>query len=627
MKALFEAGCALLTERDAWESKQRVFYQMRHDGLPRKSKPFPTAADAHYPEIDMAIRRHKPFWNGQVTAGKRLAEFISLADETNATADAAADFFDFEVTQRSEFFRVLRVVFDTMGLRGRGIIKATVDPFENYALCFQNVDPLFLLVPGEADDLKGADQFVHVRRMTVKQYQFDRRYNQDSGVLELIRGGDEKGFDELFEDKRTREGITHSTDKRTILVWEHYDRTPGGWTVHTYSPQWPDLVLRKPFGVPYKIEGKVSLPFFSFVCEVKDEGWYSPRGFGELLAPLEQYLTKLWNEKADFMTFANRPIYTGDKEMQNTANYRWQPGEYIPGNIRSVQNAPPSMDFNNEMMFVKGIAEQQTQSPDFGIMQGQSTGDTNKPRTAREINQISALQQTGTNDMGLLLRDSLSKLYKHVWGLLCQFRDRDWTYYSVNKLGTLPEEAVHTKYLVQPDGSPDGWNVGQRIQQALFERDAFRGDPNVNQELLTERTLGAFGGRTSKKLFIPTNVKAATEAEDEAQEISILREGFPAAVTAGEDHATRAMIDLGWLQKQNAVGAQLDPIAMQRVQEHLAVHVQYMRKTNPPAYQQFVQQVQMMEQQTMQQGMAQNAGRPGGNGDGQMMAEQAEVRA
>lgn len=53
---------------------------------------------------------------------------------------------------------------------------------------------------------------------------------------------------------------------------------------------------------------------------------------------------------------------------------------------------------------------------------------------------------------------------------------------------------------------------------------------------------------------------------------------------------------LGWLQKQQQTGAPIDPIARQRIQEHLAVHYQYLQKTNPAGARQLAQTVQQQEQ-------------------------------
>jgi len=121
VKELYESAHSILTGRSVWENKQRLFYQMRHDGIRRQKKPFPGAADGHYPMVDMAIRKAKPFWMGQVTSGDKLAVFTSLKpNDLSSFSDSAADYFDFILTQKSQFLRKLRVAVDHMLLRGRG---------------------------------------------------------------------------------------------------------------------------------------------------------------------------------------------------------------------------------------------------------------------------------------------------------------------------------------------------------------------------------------------------------------------------------------------------------------------------------------------------------------------------
>ena len=98
-KNRYEAGHRMMIERMPWESKQRIYSTMRHEGLRRRNKPFPTAADGHFPEIDMSIRKQKPFWLGQVTTGNRLASFVSTQSQNDAMTEAAADWFNFKVFQ------------------------------------------------------------------------------------------------------------------------------------------------------------------------------------------------------------------------------------------------------------------------------------------------------------------------------------------------------------------------------------------------------------------------------------------------------------------------------------------------------------------------------------------------
>ena len=609
MKELFDSAHGILTGRSVWENKQRLFYQMRHDGIRRSKKPFPGAADGHYPQIDMAIRKAKPFWMGQVTSGDKLAVFTSLKPNDLGTAqDAAADYFDFVLTQKTKFLRKLRVAVDEMLLRGRGVLKVTVNPLEDYSIQVEAINPLFILMPQMADDFTDADEFVHVKHMTVAAYKrLDARYDTTPETVAKIRGSENfENFSQLTEEKRTREGITHTTNPDNIILWEHWVKTVGGWTIHTYSPHAPEVALRKAHGCPYKFDGKPSCPFFSFPMEVKDEGWYAPRGLAELLAPVEQYLTKLWNEKADAMTFANRPLYTGEKEILNAANYRWAPGEYIPGNIRGVQQGQPPFSFDQEIMFARSIGEMQAQTPDFGITQPGQSDTGGKARTATENQRIAALTQAGTNDNAVVFREKLAEVYRHIWGLMLQYKPKDFTYYAAGELGQLPEQALHAAYLITPDGSPDGWNRAMRFQKAAALLQMFAGNPNVNMEVLTRNALAADDARLAQAAFIPSNLKGSIEAEDEAMEIAILKEGFPAVVTPNEDHATRIKILMGWLMKQQQIGAPVDPIAKQRIQEHLAAHAQYLQQTNPQAFKQLTTTVGA-------QGTPQATAQPAGN--------------
>jgi hypothetical protein len=616
-----------MLERLPWEQKQRAFSIMRHGGLRRKHKAFPTAADNHYPVIDMAIRKQKPFWLGQIMSGNRLASFVSITPQADTLAEAAADWFNFRVFQKSNFLQKMRSVVDTMLLRGRGVLKITTDPFNDNALVFESVDPMFLLVPDMADDLKDADEFVHIQQWTLGRYQRNRRFDQSPDTVRQIRGVEQ--MDTLLQyvrDKQLREGITHSTNAYVIILWEHWVKTDNGWTVYTYSPQNPELEIRKPFGCPYKFGGgggnstgtsmsgdpsakdgrpaRASLPFFSFQAEVKDEGWYSPRGLGELLAPVEAYLSKLWNEKSDAITFSTRPVLTADGDIPNVSSLRWQPGEIIPMNIRGVPMPTPPISYDEELAFAAGLGEQQAMMPDFGISD-LTNNSQGKPRTATENQRISALQSAGSNDNAMIFRDSLTACYRHIWGLLCQFKGADFAYYAAGGgsagatgatgIGMLPEAALHDGYMIFPDGAPDGWNRQKRLQMAIARLQAFQNNPNVSMEELTKEALYADDPRLAMKAFIPTNQKANSEAEAEAIDILVLKEGYPAAVLPGEDHATRILVDLGWLQKQGQIGAPVDPVARQRVQEHMQMHWQYLKQTDPKTAKELGQKIAQME--------------------------------
>lgn len=613
----FESGMDILNKRIRWEQKIRAYYEMRHDGLPRFNKPFPSAANGHYPLIDMTVRKLKPFWMGQVTSGEKLCSFTSMTSQPSVFADSMADYFDFQLRQKTTFLRKLRTAVDHMLIKGRGVLKATVDPLEKYRIVIDAVDPFFILMPQEADNFEDADEFVHVRQFTVDSYKrLDSRWDTSDKTVQIIRGKPPSNLNVIIDQKRLREGVNYTSNTELVLVWEHWRKTSAGHTIEYYSPLAPTEALRETHMNPYTFQGKESNVFYSFQMEVKDEGWYAPRGVAELLAPVEQYMTKLWNEKADALTFVNRPLLTGEKEIVNSANYRWAPGEYVPGNIQGVRMSPPPMSFDGELGFAQSIAEQQSQSPDFGITQPGEPSDTGgKPRTATENQRISALQQSGTNDNGLIFREDLTKFYRHILGLIVQFKERDFSYFAAGQVQRLPEQAVHDSYLMDPDGSPDGWNPTARFQKAMVGLQSFGGNPNVNMEVITKNALTAYNPRLSFQAFVPTNEKGATEYEDQAVLIGACLTAnppFPVTAKPSDDHLSRIKANIDWIHAAGALQVPHDPNAAQRIQQNTAQHIVYLQKQNPAAAKQVTELIKQMEmaggQQNGQppQGMAGN---------------------
>lgn len=602
MSDISDKAFSVLGDRSVWENRQRAYFLMRHDGLRRQNKPFPNAADSTFPMIDMNISKWKPFWLAQAFANERLAAFKAMRQQLEQDTEAAADYFDFELKQRTNFEEELECCIDTMLLRGRGVLKITCDPHDKYAIKFTAIDPMFILMAQQYNDFDDADWWVEVQRLTVPQYKRNRNYSQAPDVLAAIRGKRDYNFEAILLDKQLREGITHSTNEDEIILWHQWEKSDLGWIIHTYSPQAQSKVIRQPIGCVYEVQGKPSCPYISFTMEVKDKGWYAPRGVAELCAAFQAYATKLWNEKSDAMTFGNRPLFTStDNSIQNTGNLRFVPGEFIPGNIQAVQMPQPAYSFDQEINFTRQVSEGRLMMPDFGVTED----GTGEKRTATENNRISSLNNIGVDHNGRIFRRRLCKAYKHTWGLIVQFKERDLAYFMSDNLKKMPEQALHDEYLVQPDGSPDGWDKTQRLNRALQRLAAFKGAPNVDQDGLVKDVLAADDARLISKLLIPMNQRQAEEAYQEDVEITVLSMGRPVPVLPGQDHATRIMELLGFLHKQIATGAQVDPIAAQRIKEHLAQHFQFLQQLNPQGAKQLKQQIMQAEQQPGAQGQEQ----------------------
>ncbi len=593
--ALQDKGIQILADRGIWERKQRLYYSLRHDGLRRINKPGPWAADQHMPLIDMNINDLKPFWSAQVFGGQRLCDFVAMRKQLSDTTESAADYHDFTLRNFTNYRYMMERVIDTMLLRGRGVLLATANPFKDHRIEFQAIDPLYILMPQQFDDFEDSDYWIWAQTLSVPQYLRNRNYNHDPDVLRAIRGRKDYQFQSIEYDKQLREGITHSSRDDEIVLWHHWEKTESGWIINTYSPQASDKKIRDAWQCPYEAGGEASCPFSSYTMEIKGEGgWYAPRGIAELNAAFEAYACTLWNNKTDAMRFGNTPLFTSEGDIQNTSNLRFNPGEFVPGNIRAVEMPQPAYSFDQEINFSRGLAEQRARIPDFGITDQSAPGDSNKPRTATENNRIAGLQNVGADYNGDVFRAvRLLKLYKHTWALMVQFKPKRISYYVGNDLKELSQQALHDEYLVVPLGGPA--NKNEKLQRAGQRFVAFKGQPNIDQDELSKDVLAADDSRLIPRLLIPSNQKQATEAYQEDVEIGVLSMGRPVPVLPNQDHATRIMELVHYLHAQTVLKTPHDPIASQRINEHLMQHFALLKQTQPQAARQVLQQVQQLE--------------------------------
>lgn len=611
LNELFARSYKVLSDRTNWEAKQRRWYLMRHDGLRRRNKPFPTAADLHLALIDESVKRLKAFTLAQISGTPRLATFMALRQQLLATTEAAADFFSFELKWRSNLLKVLETTVDTMWLRGRGIIKAYVDPFDEYKLTHENVDPLFLLMTEDYNGFEDAARWTHVRQMNVDKFKLDRRYcngNVDTQSLNLMRGGKDalerlksqrgKDFDESQADKEIREGYTHSSNTDTIIIWETYVRTLGGVTVYTYCPVAMDVEVRKPFGVPYKTGGKVSQPFYSFQSEVKDEGWYAPRGLGEILADYEIFGSKVWNAQADLTSFAATPMLTGANPIQNPANYRMAPFEYIPGDVKPIQMGSDRSGLTEQIQFARSEAQQRSASPDFGTEDNLHAGE--KP-TAKQVGYVEQLQQVGTSHTNSIFSRDLGELLKHDWGLCLQYKRKNLTYFMVEDLQTLPEQALHDEYLITVGDGSGEWDKKQRLAKAVQRLQTFKGAPNVNQDELVKSVLEADDARLVKRMLMPGKQRESQEAFAQAEDIATMMvTHFPAPVLPDQDQIVRIKSTLDFLHAGREKGQMPDPTALKLIQDQVGARLEMLKQMNPQGHKQAVQMIEQAMQQDMQ---------------------------
>ena len=94
---MFEAVLESIHDRAKWERRQGLYYQMRHDGLRRKNKPFPGASDLHFPLIDTSIAKLKPFYYQQITGRDTLCSFVPMRQQLAPLTTAVERWFDYHI--------------------------------------------------------------------------------------------------------------------------------------------------------------------------------------------------------------------------------------------------------------------------------------------------------------------------------------------------------------------------------------------------------------------------------------------------------------------------------------------------------------------------------------------------
>ncbi len=615
--------------RDEWLRRQAVWYAMRHDGLRRRNKPWPGSADLHFPLADSIIERLKPFYFNQLFATETIASFIAMREELASYTSDVGNWFDFKVKQESNLEREILIAIDQMLMAGIGVVKVyweagrqegvshedtkarrgegsredaengrngsdQAKDWEDGAargagssghLAFDAVDPSKVIVPQWTQSLDEADRVTLVHTVSVEQFKRDPRFTQKNDEeLKAItgKGHAQDGTNETLEQLAVRrEGLTYATMEDEIVYWEVWEQTAEGWVVHWLSPMQPEP-LRPSMRNPFK-HGR--LPIVRLEVEVKEKGHYSSRGIPERVGAFEAAICKLWNEKTDYMTLCNRPLFTTPAPIPNAGNLRLAPGQIIAGGLSAVQMPAPPVSFEEEMQQQRSAAELLVGMPDYG--QGQEQ-NTNAPRTATEVQHISSLMNVSVDLRARTFRKALGELYGLAWQTLLQYDEG--TRYLVGTEAKELDPAVLQSLAqdpeglrVQPNGSADSWNRQGQLQKAIARKQLLGQSPWINQAELDKSILELDDPRLVKRLFQDPKERQADEYQAEAEEIPALMLGFPMQVKPGEDHATRIQCLAQFLEQRAQVGAAPDPIAIGAIQQHLQQHLAMLAQQNPKA--------------------------------------------
>lgn len=577
---LYDSICEDIKSRSGWAARQAVWYQMRRDGLRRRNKPFPGAADTHFPLIDSIIEKFKPFYSNQLFATSRLADFVSKNPQASETVTDAAWWFDYKLKQRSNLEREITISSDSLLQNGRGILKVIWDA-EKKRIRFDSIDPIYLIVPPDTEDLQCADRIVHVRHFTVWKYKNGPEkslFNQEADFIKSITGGDSNWETQGIEEKkRLAEGITHTSSKDTIILWEVYERkAEGGWKIHTISPSRPNDEVRPVFELPYN-KGPFkngAAPFVDFQFEECEKGYYSPRGVAEILAPFEHSLCKMWNEKHDAMTYYNRPLFYTDRDIPNVGNVRMRPGDILPYAIQAVNRGAPPISWDEEMKSTRLVAEQRIAVPDFGI------AESGPNKTAREVDAIAATNNTIVDGRSRLFRRSLTELFNQAWAILVQY-DSDLEFLRDGAFKKVDKAALDEISSLEPNGSSDSWNQQRRLQKSMARFTLLRENPFIDQGELTKSLIELDEPALVERLFRDPKIAQQDAVARIMRDIPALESGLPVPPGVEDNDEVSASVLMDYMGRNALQNKPVSPEGVKAIQARLAAHMQRLQQSDP----------------------------------------------
>jgi hypothetical protein len=591
---------ALQSRRD-WENRQATWYQMRHDGIRRTQKPFKNASDMHFPLADMQIDKAKPNYVDQIFAQELLVEFRANDAGLRTYESGNAQWFHYQLTQRTNFEKQINRAIDSALWRGKGILKWFWDADGERLRC-QAINPIYIIVPPTTDELEETDWLVHVQHYSLYAYKRVDVFTQDEAFIRSITGQSEEG--RIHEqEKYSREGITRGADDQTIVIWEVWQREGKGWKISTYSPLKPDTAVRPDFKCPYNkgIFANGGHPFCEFTYEEKEEGYYSGRGITEKVAPFEASLNKDWNSKNDYQTFSTVPVFVPGKDVQipNTANLTLQPGKLFPWNVSPIQFPAIPGDLWNSMAQTRMVAEQAVGTPDFGTGNTQMGGGGGK-KTATETNVIANVFGASLGLKARNFRRELSHAYKIAWALLIQYASDQLSFWYRTDLGTLDQKGLTDGFGIEPSGSGDNINRQLILQKAIARKQMFTGNPNVNQYELDKSVLEADDPRLVARLLMDNNTSKQDQIEDQAQEITVMLMGFSPVIKAGDDDMAHLESLVAFVAKHSQKGPGIPAESLAIIAQHAAGHLQALKRKNPQQFSQKGAQLQMWIKEVQQ---------------------------
>lgn len=591
---LYEEVKDALADREPAEDRDAVLYEMRHTGLRRKNRQG-WQADMHLPVSDSIILKKKPYYFEQLYATEHIASFAARSMDRQARSGAlsAARWFDYNVKEETNFEDQCLILIDYMLQSGRTVLKARWDT-KRKRIDLRAIDWVKIIVPTGTDLNWTQDNrplwLVEVIDMSEREYRRTKEYKQEQDgkkegekedfVKSIMGGAPDQQTVSKEDAKRQRAGLTYSADPKRIILWLLWELSEEGdsWTVHTYSPVLGPVkgTVRK----PYRSATGPWLPYFDFHKEVKDNDWLSSRGVPEKVGMFERAGSSIWNTKIDCLRFYATPVFTTPHgtPANNSASKRFRPGQVYEDGRTKMDLGQPPFGLDQEVNQQRLVAENLEGVPDMAMGQ---QGNPQAPRTATEIEKITALFGRNVGMDARIFRRRMREVLKFMWFLYTKHGKENRGFFFQDEWEELDGKLLRDEYKIEPAGGVEAFSKELQYAKAHMLYTLLKDNPYIDRGELTRMLVETFEPALVKRLWRDPKIEQQDQAERQALEIAIMQNGGAVSVKPSDDDPIHIGAIVDFLMRQARNKAPADDELKKQLNIHLLKHLKQLEAKNP----------------------------------------------
>lgn len=465
---------------------------------------------------------------------------------------AIANRFEMDVNDADSISQIRAAIEQFRG--GQQVIrfKRVVDRTEFPSLYIR--DPLKVIVPYDTTDIQFARNItdrISMMHKDIAAKGYANVWDRENVEKYLDIAGTGNGrrdqvnyngdrIDEYVETlENIREGVYPTGALPEVDEYYTYFKEPGTMVPKPWVLTIPKGHSELPFRfIPYNYVNQFgepdSWPFAKVEFEIVSDRFHSSRGVPQMLDSLQTEVTNNHNAKMNHMTIATSLNIKAKKNSNVSTN--WIPGQPLWCNrlddVDVMQIGSKDVSFDNEEKTLVGWADAY-----MGLVDNPLTnGPTQEPRTEKEIDKISDIQDDVAYGDVVVFQLGMNKIYNKIWNRWMQYgpeqlqiQTADGSFMQVEK------EELRRRFRLAPTGNLGNSSTSKRKKDAYARLQLYTGNQYINQHELIRQALVLDDERVAETLLLSASDASQGQTERQIMEIAMINMGYLSVPKLSDD--------------------------------------------------------------------------------------------